>query len=131
MIYLIVQAKDLKDVPDPSPHCLPFYPLVSKRLANLVNSSFQYPSDLCISLHLPCHYYSPGILHWPHKWYSTLSLHSNSLPVLQSLPKAHLSMSVFTLLSIFKYGLQKALVSTSPNLSSKPLSTLYSIGWTS
>ena len=59
MIYVIVQAKDLKDVPDPSPHCLPFYPLVSKRLANLVNSLFQYPSDFCISLHLPCHYYRP------------------------------------------------------------------------
>lgn len=96
-------------------HCLPFYPLVSKRLANLVNSLFQYPSDLCISLHLPCHYYRPDYHPLSHlgsctsliSGISTFSFHSDSLPVLQSLPKAHLSLSVFTLLSVFKYGLQK------------------------
>lgn len=138
MIYLIVQAKDLEDVPDPPPLSLssilsPSVQTISKSSKFFVSISFRSlyfsPSTLPLLYARRPPSLSPGILHWPHKWYSYLESSFKPTACSAVIAKStceHVSLHVaFS----FKYGLQKA--STSPNLPPKPLSTLYSIGWTS
>lgn len=67
---------------------------------------------------------------------ATSGLYSNSLSILQSLPKANWIMLVSSLLLIHCHSqffgmAYRASASTSPNSSTKPLSTLYSVAWTS
>lgn len=67
---------------------------------------------------------------------ATSSLYSNSLSILQSLPKANWIMLVSSLLLIhgrsqFSRMAYRAPASTPPNSSTRPRSTLYSVAWTS